>query len=223
MAKLRVPQKAQRVLELLIGLGHPQVRDALARHGFTEADLDDGWARLRALSSVTNLLAPELPSAQLVADLDGWENRWFPIVEVVLRTHHPRARELVFHNLRQTEGSEVVVSVAILLDRIEALPRPPAEGGLGEEGRRARALLRTRGLTDEVTGSARALLARVGAPPPTGDRARASREARAAAEQHLWSWYLEWSAIARAAIQDRRLLASLGFRRRGKPARGDAT
>ncbi len=35
MAKLRVPQKAQRVLELLIGLGHPRVREALASHGFT--------------------------------------------------------------------------------------------------------------------------------------------------------------------------------------------
>jgi hypothetical protein len=27
----------------------------------------------------------------------------------------------------------------------------------------------------------------------------------------LWGWYLEWSAIARVAVRDRRLLRALGF------------
>jgi hypothetical protein len=31
------------------------------------------------------------------------------------------------------------------------------------------------------------------------------------AEDALWSWYLEWSEIARVAIHDRRALRSLGF------------
>ena len=45
MAKLRVPQKAQRVLELLIGLGHPRVREALAGHGFTDPAIRESvWA-----------------------------------------------------------------------------------------------------------------------------------------------------------------------------------
>lgn len=219
MAKLRVPQKAQRVLELLIGLGHPRVREALASHGFTDADLDEGWRRLRGLSDVTSLLAPELPSARLLAELDAWENHWFPLVEVVLRTRHPRARDVVFHNLRQTTGAQVVVSVSTLLDRLDALPRPELDGGLGEEGNRARAILRARGLTDQVVADARDLLAQVGAPPER-DTSVAAPGTRDAAEQHLWRWYIEWSSIARIAIQDRRPLSSLGLRRPGKKRGG---
>jgi hypothetical protein len=33
----------------------------------------------------------------------------------------------------------------------------------------------------------------------------------AKAVAHLWVWYLEWSAIARVAVKDRRLLRSMGF------------
>jgi len=31
----------------------------------------------------------------------------------------------------------------------------------------------------------------------------------------MWDWYLEWSLQARVAIKDQRMLAALGFRRRG--------
>ena len=41
------------------------------------------------------------------------------------------------------------------------------------------------------------------------------------AEKRLWSWYLEWSVIARAAIRDRRLLRSLGFLRVVRKAGGE--
>ena len=34
-----------------------------------------------------------------------------------------------------------------------------------------------------------------------------------AAEHALWTWYREWSGIARARITDRRLLRSMGFLR----------
>lgn len=40
----------------------------------------------------------------------------------------------------------------------------------------------------------------------------------------MWSWYLEWSRIARAVITDRRLLRDLGFLRSARPdlhGRGD--
>ena len=47
-----------------------------------------------------------------------------------------------------------------------------------------------------------------------------ARVVREAAEQELWTWYLEWSAIARVAISDRRLLRSLGFLRYKSQASG---
>ena len=49
MAKLTIGQKAERVLELLMGLRHPRVASTLAAYGFTEADLNDGWNRLRTV------------------------------------------------------------------------------------------------------------------------------------------------------------------------------
>lgn len=213
----RIAEKAQRVFELLVGLGDPRAQRALAGHGFTEAELDEGWARLIALSKVPSLPG-ESPVAARLAELDAWENRWYPIIEVVLRTSHPRVHELVFRNLRQTEGVEVFVLVGTLLDRLEAIARPEEEGGLGEPGERARAHLERRGLNADVLDHARALLARVHQ-GPADDEPIVDPEARAAAEEHLWSWYLEWSGIARAVIKDAQILAALGFRRRGRNKR----
>jgi len=213
--KLRIGQKAQRMVAFLVGLGDPRVQAALARFGLSEGDIDEGWNRLRALSKVPVRFAPEAPAVELVGALDAWENQWFPIIEVVLRTSHPEVHEVVFLNLTQTEGPQVVVSVRTLLDRLEAMVRPKDEGGLGDRGEKARAHLTRRGVSDEVLAEARALLARVGKPPST-DEPIVDPEARAAAEAHMWSWYLEWSGIARAAIKDRNLLAVLGFGRAGR-------
>ena len=74
---------------------------------------------------------------------------------------------------------------------------------------------RRRGLTDEELAAARALLARVQRGPSSSEPV-VDPEARATAEAHLWAWYLEWSGIARATVKDRRVLAALGLRPRGR-------
>ena len=210
----RIAEKVQRAFEFLMGMGEPRARRAMAGYGFAEADLEDGWARLIALSKVPVLIV-ESASAEALAALDAWENRWFPIIDAVLRPTHPSVHELVFRNLRQTEGSQVLVSVKLMLDRLDAIARPEEEGGLAEAGEQARAHLARRGVTEEVLDQARALLARV-PESPHNDEPIADPEARDAAEAHLWAWYLEWSGIARATIKDRRVLNSLGFRGRGR-------
>src|SRR5690606_16605115 len=111
-------------------------RRALEGQGFTDADLEDGWRRLKALSHVRPL-EPSEPAADLVSQLAAWESRWFPVCEVVLRVNFPAVHAAVFHKLRRTEGPEVVMAITVLLDRLAAIPRPEEEGGLGEEGRRA--------------------------------------------------------------------------------------
>jgi len=210
----RISQKAQRVLEFLVGLGDPRARAALARFNFTRRDVDEGWNRLRALSEVPMLL-PASPGPAIVRGIDEWENQWFPIIGVILRTNFPDVHEVVFLNLVQTEGVEVLVSVRTLIDRLEAISLPEEEGGLGERGRAARAYLEHRGVTDELLEEGRRLLAQVGQGPST-DEPIFDPDARAKAEAHLWSWYLEWSGIARAAIKEPSVLASLGFRARGR-------
>lgn len=215
MARMTIGQKAERVLQFLVGLASRRARRALARHGFTQADVEDGWERLKALSNISGAPDGDGVDRELLRDLDAWENVWFPVVDIALRTNFPSVRDAVLRNLRQSERAEVVVSVSTLVARIDAMARTEDEGGLGDEGAAARALLARRGLTDAVVAEARALLARIGSSQeaPSDDVEALDREVRAAAEQRMWSWYLEWSGIARIVITDGRVLRSLGFRR----------
>lgn len=209
MARLTVGQKTRRMLGFLMGLGNREIARALQRYGFDQATLDEGWTLLRQTTAV-QLDAP--PFRQLtreqVARLDAWENQWFPIASAVLRRHHPEEHTAVFHNLRQTQGNEVVLSVGTLLARIEALP--------GGEGSPVRATLARHGLTAAVLDEAYGLLGGVTQPPPVEQPGAEDDEpvVDPTAEAAMWSYYLQWSAIARSAISDRRLLRQLGFLRK---------
>jgi hypothetical protein len=201
------------MLKFLMGLGNRQIARTLQPFGFDQAVLDEGWTLLRQ----TTAMRLDGPSRQLtreeVAHLDGWENLWFPIVGAVLRRHHPDVHTTVFHNLRQTEGNEVVLSVGTLVARLDALP--------GGEASPVRATLARHGFTNAVLEEARGLLGGVMQPPPEEPPGAEDDEPEVdpAAEAAMWSYYLQWSAIARSAISDRRLLRRLGFLR--KPRGGE--
>jgi hypothetical protein len=205
MARLTVGQKSQRLLAFLMGLGNPQIARALQPYGFDQARLDEGWALLRRTTS-SHLGAPSgSPARAQIERLDAWENHWFPIASAVLKRHHPEVHAKVFHKLTQTEGSQVVLSVGTLMERLDAL------AAMGEA-----AVLETlsqHGLTAVVLGEARGLLGHfMQSPieaPPDGD----DPVVDPVAEDAMWSYYLQWSAIARRAISERRLLRQLGFRR----------
>lgn len=207
MARLTLGQKAQRLLQFLMGLGNKRIVRALQPFGFDQAALDEGWALLR-LTTASHLDAerPTQPTGEQITRLDAWENRWFPIASAVLKRHHPDVHAKVFLNLSQTQGNQVVVSVGTLVERIDALPAT----GQGE----ALATLIRHGLTTEVLDVARGMLAQLRQSPPIeeppeGDEPVVDR----AAEEAMWSYYLQWSVIARRAISDRRLLRQLGFLR----------
>ena len=181
-------------------------KDQLGRFGFSQATLDEGWALLRQTAAVQ---LDALPSQQMtreqVAQLDRWENRWFPIASAVLQRHHPEVHATVFHNLRQTQGNEVVLSVGTLVTRLEALTGDAAS---------ALATLAQHGLTEEVLREAHGLLDGVAQPPPAEPGAEDESGLDPAAEAAMWAYYRQWSAIARSAITDRRLLRKLGFLRK---------
>lgn len=220
MAKLTIGDKAHRVLRFLMGVRNRRASRVLERHGFDQEELERGWTLLRNLSSGRLGSQASVLDPALIGALDVWENRWFPIADASLTARAPAARELVFRNLTRTEGPAVVISVGTFLERLEALPRAAADGGLGEEGESARELLARRGLTEDVVAEARRLLDKVGRIEPTEEPEPEDQEAHEAAERELWTWYLEWSAIARVAISDRRMLRSLGFLRYKSQASG---
>lgn len=204
---LTIGQKCGRVLTFLRGVRHPRVFGALAAHGFDRSDLEDGWSLLRAACDIklgTRAVTPVPPG--VYDALDAWENKWFPISSATLTRHHPTVAEKVFLNLRQTKGVEVSISVNAFTKRIRALEQSRAKG----DGA-ARELLSRRGLTEAVMREAETLLKSLEREAATPLPPEPSDEEVKAAERAMWAWYLEWSALTRLAIHDRRLLRSLGF------------
>ncbi len=207
MAKLSLGQKCARGTQFLSSLTKPQVAEALARIGFTDDDREDGYRRIREVTA--GLLHPGAAGAadpRVVERLDAWENRWYPVCEATLEHRFPAMHAYVFANLHQTEGPEVIVSVGTLLDRLESAKTEGVEGADA-----ALELLARRGVDAAQLAAARAILGelrvapRLPAPSPIGAEELARRE------DAMWSWYLEWSKIARAAITSRGVLRAMGF------------
>jgi hypothetical protein len=183
-------------------------------HGFSDDDLQEGWKLLMEVTRTRLSFVPSLPAMDptLLTQLDDWENRWFPIASATLQRRFPSVHERVFLNLSQAEGAAVIVSVGTFIERYDQIALAADKGGMGAEGKEAKKLLDKRGLTAAVINEARDLLKRLGAvEPPKPAEEPPTEEQYAAAETVMWGWYLEWSAIARTAIKDRRLLRQLGF------------
>lgn len=219
MSKLTIGQKAERVLTLLLALRNARIAGALARYGFKNADLDEGWNLLRAVTRTQlDVLPEETPiDPDALRALDEWENQWFVIAGATLKRRAPLVHDWLFRNLSQTDGVAVLVSVGTFIERWDLLDKTVPEGGLGDDGKSAKKILGERGLTKKTIDEAKALLKKLSKidGPVVDVNKIANEEANfEKAEQALWAWYLEWSAIARKAIKQRSLLIKLGFLRK---------
>ncbi len=216
MAKMSIGQKGDRVLTLLLALRNARIAGTLVRHGFTNTDLQEGWTLLRSVTR-TRLDAPidEAPvDNNALQALDEWENKWFVMTSATLQRRAPNVHDVLFRNLSQTEGVEVIVSVGTFLDRWVNIDKLVKDGGLGDDGKEAKKIMAKRGLTNAVIDEAKALvgkLRKVDGPLPDLEKIEAEEANFEKAERELWAWYLEWSAIARNAIKQRSLLKKLGF------------
>jgi hypothetical protein len=224
VAKMRLSDKAERVLRFLLGLRNRKIASALAGRGFTKSELEEGLTLLRAVATVSLAQLPPMPTDPAVINaLDAWENEWFPVADASLSRHYPAVRDKLFLNLSQTEGPAVIVSVGTFVDRLATLTR--AEGGYGADGKEARKLLNRRGLNETVIDRAKTLLGQVkeieSMPEPMDIEQH--RAETAEAEAAMWGWYLEWSQIARSVIKDRGLLRQLGFLRPTSTTSADPT
>jgi hypothetical protein len=215
MAKRRLPEKAQRMLQFLLALKKKAIARTLKKHGFSQENLDTGWALFQA--AVGNTLddsGDPPPDPNDLALLDDWENRWYPIIEATLEAHFPTIRAKVFLNLTQTQGRQLIPNITKLLARLAALTSEKAT----EQEKKAAALLVVRGLTPDRIEHAQTLLQRLSTIEDFDDEGgsdeaitEVEQAAETAAEAAMWSFYKEWSTISRAAIKSRGLLRTLGF------------
>lgn len=213
MARLTDRQRLERVLGLLAGVRHPEVRARLVKQGFRDADEDEGWRHLRTAAEAFHAGAsPGQAVDNTLPQIDAWENRWFPAARAALRHRYPAIEKRVFHKLGQQQGLQVVLSVSTFVQRIRALA-----SSTDDAERAAAKFLAQRGLDSRALDQVKALLdaamtiptrgATSKPPPPPADRA--------AALDQLWAWYLDWSGTARAVIPEARLRRVLGFGRGG--------
>jgi len=212
MAQLTLGDKAMRVLKMLMGMRNSHVAAAMAAHGFTDAELHEGWTLLRGVSRERLDAVTASGDPSLIDRLDAWENRWFPIAGATLERRFPAVHAQVFNKLSQTSGVAVAISVGTFVARYDEMAS--GAGSYGEEGIAAKEVLANRGLTTAVIDDARAMLASVASIDPRSEVTTLEADAAelAKAEERLWGWYLEWSQIARVAVTQRPLLKEMGFR-----------
>lgn len=206
----RLGDRTTRVIRFLFGLNDSRILAELAGYGFTEEDRAEGWSLLYAIGQGGPPVVPnESPNVSVLVQIDGWENRWFPIVDAALRRRFPRLHQHFFRKLSQVEGQQVIISVGTFVARFEALSDP--SGPYGAEGPKAAELLARRGLSSAI-GEAKALLDSLKRVDTNASSNWDVQQRRLfAAETLLWEWYLEWSRVARVAIKQRALLRQLGF------------
>lgn len=212
MAKADLSQKTTRVLKFLMGVRHPAVASKMKDFGFTDGEFKKAWDLMEAASRAVRHSEPvRKVDPKLVKKLDSFENIWFGIAKATLAAHFPKVGAALFDRLSQKTGQEAALTVNAFLDRLREMER--GEGRFAADGVAARALLEKRGLTPEVIADVEALRAQLRSIAPEGDVAPIAKVPDEALvhESALWAWYLEWGAIARIAVKDRRHLRGMGF------------
>jgi hypothetical protein len=139
--------------------------------------------------------------------LNAWRHEWIRIAQASLEQNCPKVHNDLFGGA-QKAGKTSVQIVITFLARFEKLA-----SAKDAASRAAMARLQARGLTQERVAEARQLIAAFSRPVrPAPNNAEHRRAEIRKAEAALWSYYREWSQIARAVIKDVRLLKLLGYR-----------
>lgn len=212
MARKTLPQKGVRVVEFLLGLRYQDIGEIMAARGMDDDEIDRGWSLVRGLVRGRAVTSGMNDAGRAIGDIEGWQREHFVILDATLRRHYPKVHAVVCDRVSKADGIDGVVAMKILLDRLDAVVHPPAEGGMADAPA-ALALLAKRGTGPEALEALRAMVHRATSLADADDEI--DPDAVAASEEAMWEWYLEWSLQARVAIKDQRMLAALGFRRRG--------
>ncbi len=195
-------------MQFLLALNDNRIASALVARGFGEDDLEEAFGILRRLVRKDLANVPKLTDKQASEQLTAIQNEAMATIGATLRHRAPEVHDHLLEHL----PPYTLVSVGMLLDRLDKLSEPPP-AGFGDVGVEALALLTRRGLTPEVRSKARELLDfAMGADAsfePSEDKTEEAVE-------HLIRYYGEWSQIGRSAVTDVNLQRKLGVRRDSK-------
>jgi hypothetical protein len=216
-----------RALKFLGTVSRSKVIHALlAARGYTQAEHEQGWSLLLQVSGYQRAapVTSEDPVVrEAVVALDQWDEPNFRIVRAALDRRHPEQSAFVFDGgLGPQVGAAAVVSVATLLDRLDALESSPERKKTRKADHEALETLAKRGVDKAERERLRALV-EIAKRPANDDDAiaagddedlHASSDATSEGLLALRAWYQEWSEVARVVVKRRSDLIRLGLARR---------
>ncbi len=202
------------------------IREQLEKHGFSDADQQEGVQLLHLASGFGTAVGPKRNRDDEAAraalnEIDAVDEKVHRIGRASLTRRHPEQASYLFDGLEPARGPEAVLGMRQLLDRMGRLAtgegRPEASL-IGD--RAALAVLAARGVDEAERTRLSGLcdLALRAAPTNAAERAQAeaSSKERQDALVGLRAWFEEWSEVARAVITRRDQLILLGLASRRK-------
>lgn len=187
--------------------GNPRAQATMAALGYTRGDHEEGWRLLRAAAAFRDFaddpFADE-PSRAAIAEIVEWVRTNFePLRAAIERVHGER--DSVFVEIESRKPARAIVVLAMLLERVNALPDESP----------VRETLNRRGLDAAKREHLASLLLRA----QRGAETRARQLVQDTREEDriaLYRWHADWALTARSRIRRKDVLNALGLRRRGK-------
>lgn len=207
-----------RLLAFLRGVGSSMdIQAQLVPRGYTPAEHARGWALLQA-SGGEIMSAPAGVGGESVAratkEIDAWDEDGLRIVNASLRNRHPEQHAYVMQGLKASKDIKSVLTVMMLLERLDALEGAPEREGTREADHAALATLSARGIGKAERARLRALLEQVQGRAVSFDalkqQSELDRQVRAALVEQR-RWLEDWSDVARSVIKRRDQLIRLGL------------
>ena len=193
------------------------IHAALVERGYAAVDHREGWELLHQVSGfhLPDLVDQGEAARRAMAELDAWDEPNFRLIRASLRRRHPLQAAFVFDGLAPAVGAGAVVSVATLLDRLDALESSPERKATRKADHAALETLTKRGISRNERDRLRGLIATASTPAKNEAPEREDDDAEhRQALLKLRGWYVEWSETARAVIKRRDHLIRLGLAKR---------
>lgn len=200
-----------------------EIRAAMMAAGYTDGEHATAWRLVLLASGYVSAAPPQSDDQRAraaIAEIDAWDEPGFRRVRAALGRLHPEQNEFVFRGISAARGANALVSVGMLLDRLDLLENDPSRAATREADRAALSTLEARGIGKAERARLRELLDTVlSVKQPVLPEAAPSAEEREAALRELRAWYIDWSETARAVIhrRDHLILMGLAHRRSSEP------
>jgi len=212
----------RRMLTFLQGIADPAIGAHLAPLGWSEERLEQAWALLNELKSVS-VVAPVTTASPIPAAVEAceaWEATALVRARAMLELSHPEQARFLFHDYAPGKGMGAVLNAATFLQRRHALDKAEDRRDTRKSDQEALAVL-------EQIGTTRESLKRLQVMVDTAQTVAASSVVRPEVEERhtarldvlrqIHAWVTAWSEMARTVVTRRDHMIRLGIAKRRAP------